>query len=207
MRLTLIGPPGSGKGTQADQLASHLRVPPIHVGALLRRRASDATPVGRTIQQFLGRGDLVPDGLVTRMVLERLDQPDCGAGFVLDGFPRKVEQAEALDRHLGSLGSVLDAACHLEVPDEEIRRRLAGRGRVDDNEDVIGHRLTVYRTQTRPLLAYYQHRGRLVVVDAIGPVDVVTQRILAGLNHLVRQTRAVRPPAGRQGPGRGGRAT
>jgi adenylate kinase len=185
MRLTLIGPPGSGKGTQADRIASHLRVPPIHVGALLRRQASDTTPVGRTIQRLMGRGDLVPDGLVIRMVLERIDQPDCAAGFVLDGFPRRIGQAEALDRHLGTRGTALDAACYLEVSDEEIRRRLAGRGRVDDDEQVIGHRLAVFRTQTRPLLAYYQDRGRLVVIDAVGPVDVVTQRILAGLTQLV----------------------
>jgi adenylate kinase len=198
MRLTLIGPPGSGKGTQADRIASHLRVPPIHVGALLRRQASDTTPVGRTIQRLLGRGDLVPDRLVIRMVLERIDQPDCAAGFVLDGFPRRIGQAEALDRHLDTRGTALDAACHLEISDEEIRRRLAGRGRVDDDEHVIGHRLTVFRTQTRPLLAYYQDRGRLVVIDAVGPVDVVTQRILAGLTHLVGQTSALHPSVGRR---------
>jgi adenylate kinase len=114
-------------------------------------------------------------------VLERLDQPDCAGGFVLDGFPRTIGQAQALDRHLAARGAALDAACYLKVPDDELWRRLAGRGRGDDDEHVIGHRLAVFRTQTRPVLDYYRDRGRLVVVDAVGPVEVVTERILAGL--------------------------
>jgi adenylate kinase len=201
-RVTLIGPPGSGKGTQADRIARHLRVPPIHVGALLRRQAADTTPVGRTTREFLDRGDLLPDRPVTRMVLDRIDQPDCAGGFVLEGFPRTIGQAEALDRHLAARGTALDAACYLEVPDEELWRRLAGRGRVDDNEGVIRHRLTVFTTQTRPLLAYYRDRGRLLVIDAVGPVEVVTERILAGLARLAGQPGAVdrpaSPPGGRR---------
>jgi adenylate kinase len=138
MRLTLIGPPGSGKGTQADRIASHLRVPPIHVGALLRRQAAGTTSAARTTQGFLDRGDLLPDRLVTPMVLQRIDQPDCAGGFVLEGFPRRVGQARALDQHLATRGAALDAACYLQVPDEELWRRLAARGRVDDDERVTG---------------------------------------------------------------------
>jgi adenylate kinase len=202
MRLTLIGPPGSGKGTQADRIASHLRVPPIHVGALLRRQAAGTTSAARTTQGFLDRGDLLPDRLVTPMVLQRIDQPDCAGGFVLEGFPRRVGQARALDQHLATRGAALDAACYLQVPDEELWRRLAARGRVDDDERVIGHRLAVFKTQTRPLLAYYRDRGRLVAIDAVGPVEVVTERILAALTHLVGQTGPVDRPAS-PGPDRG----
>jgi adenylate kinase len=181
MRLTLIGPPGSGKGTQATRVATHLRVPAIHVGALLRRQAADATALGTASRPFLDRGDLVPDQLVTQMVLDRLDQPDCANGFVLDGFPRTVPQAEVLDRHLAARGVALDAACYLEVPDEELRRRLGGRGRTDDSEQVVRHRLAVFMTHVGPLLQYYRDRGLLVVVDAVGPVEVVSGRILAAL--------------------------
>ena len=205
MRLTLIGPPGSGKGTQGDRIASHLRVPPIHVGAMLRHLADHTTPVGRTPREFLDRGDLMPDRLVTPMVLERIDQPDCARGFVLDGFPRRIGQAKALDRHLAARGTALDAACYLEVPDEELSRRLSARGRVDDNVRVIDHRLAVFRTYTRPLLTYYQDRGCLVVIDAVGPVEVVTQRILASLTASgrsdQRRRRASSRPDRRSAPG------
>lgn len=188
VRLTLIGPPGSGKGTQATRLATHLNVPAIHVGVLLRRQAADATQLGKASKPFLDRGDLVPDRLVAQMVLERLDQPDCADGFVLDGFPRTVSQAEALERHLLARGTALDAACYLEVPSREVRRRLGGRGRADDDDEVIRHRLAVFTTHLRPLLRYYRSRGLLVVVDAVGPVEVVTGRILAALAQQTGQT-------------------
>ena len=179
MRLTLIGPPGSGKGTQAARIAAALRLPAIHVGALLRRQAAEATPLGRAAVAFLRRGDLVPDRLVTGLVLERLDQPDCARGFVLDGFPRTIGQAEALDEYLAARDAALDAACCLEVPDDELWRRLRGRGRSDDEEPVIRHRLAVWARQTRPVLAYYRDRGRLAVVDAVGPPEVIAERLLS----------------------------
>ena len=179
MRLTLLGPPGSGKGTLSTRIARRLRLPAIHVGALLRRQAAEATPLGRAAGVFLRRGDLVPDRLVTRLVLERLDQPDCAGGFVLDGFPRTIGQAEALDEYLAARGAALDAACCLKVPDDELWRRLRGRGRGDDQERVIRHRLAVWTSQTRPVLAYYRDRGRLVVVDAVGPPEVIAERLLS----------------------------
>jgi adenylate kinase len=199
VRLTLIGPPGSGKGTQAARIASHLRVPVIPVGALLRRQVAEATPLGRTAEAFLRGGDLVPGRLVTRMVLERLDEPDCAGGFVLDGFPRTIGQAEELDRHLAARGAALDAACYLEVPDDELWRRLRGRGRSDDEEQVIRRRLEVFTTHTRPLLDYYRDRGRLLVVDAVGPPDVVGERVLAALAGL--PTAGIPPASGRCGNG------
>jgi adenylate kinase len=181
MRVTLIGAPGSGKGTQAERIAGHHGVAALHVGALLRQEAADRTPLGVAAEPFLERGDLVPDDVVTGMVLGRLSKPDCAAGVVLDGFPRTTAQAEALDGHLTARGTALDAALYLEVPEDELWRRLAGRGRADDSEGVIRHRLTVYMRQTRPLLQYYRERGRLVVVDAVGSVDDVTGRALAAL--------------------------
>jgi adenylate kinase len=179
MRLTLLGPPGSGKGTLSTRIARQLRLPAVHVGALLRRHAAEATPLGRAAGAFLRRGDLVPDRLVTGLVLERLDQPDCARGFVLDGFPRTIGQAEALDEYLAARGAALDAACCLEVPDDELWRRLRGRGRSDDEELVIHHRLAVWARQTRPVLAYYRDRGRLAVVDAVGPPEVIAERLLS----------------------------
>jgi adenylate kinase len=151
----------------------------VHVGALLRRHAAEATPLGRAAGAFLRRGDLVPDRLVTGLVLERLDQPDCARGFVLDGFPRTIGQAEALDEYLAARDAALDAACCLEVPDDELWRRLRGRGRSDDEELVIHHRLAVWTSQTRPVVAYYRDRGRLAVVDAVGPREVIAERILS----------------------------
>ena len=199
MRLTLIGPPGSGKGTQADLLARRLGVAAIHVGALLRRHADEATPLGTAAEPFLRRGDLVPDALVTRMVLERLAQPDCATGFVLDGFPRTTGQAESLDRDLEARAAALHAACYLEVPEDELWRRLLGRGRGDDDERVARHRLEVFAARTRPLLDHYRRRGRLVVVDAVGPPDVVGERILAALARRVGA--GIPPPPGRCGNG------
>jgi adenylate kinase len=188
MRLTLIGPPGSGKGTLAAWIAPKLRLPAIHVGALLRRQAAEATPLGRAAEAFLRRGDLVPDRLVTELVLERLGEPDCASGFVLDGFPRTIDQAEALDRYLEARDATLDAACYLKVADDELWRRLRGRGRLDDEEWVIRHRLAVFASQTRPVIDHYRDRGRLVVVDAVGPPEVVGERILNGVAALAGTT-------------------
>jgi adenylate kinase len=136
-------------------------------------------------------GDLVPDELVIAMVMERLGSDDCEAGFVLDGFPRTVNQAEALDRQLARQGTPLEAALSFEVTEEELLRRLAGRAaaqhRADDAEQTIRHRLEVFAIKTRPLIDYYAHRGLLVNVDAIGPIEVVTKRILDELEGNRRQ--------------------
>jgi adenylate kinase len=147
---------------------------------------AEGTELGRAAQEYMDRGDLVPDEVVIAMVMDRLAEQDCQAGFVLDGFPRTVEQAEALDRRLAEQGTPLEAALSFDVTEDELLRRLAGRAaaqhRADDAEQTIRYRLEVFALKTRPLIDYYTHRGLLVSVDAIGPIEVVTKRILAALD-------------------------
>ena len=185
MRIVLLGPPGAGKGTQAAQVACRFGCPHIATGDIFRANVAEGTELGRAAQEYMDRGDLVPDEVVIAMVMERLAESDCDGGFVLDGFPRTVNQAEALDRRLVDLGSPLEAALSFDVTEEELLRRLAGRAaaqhRADDAEQTIRHRLEVFAIKTRPLIDYYAHRGLLVKVDAIGPIEVVTKRILAAL--------------------------
>ena len=185
MRIVLLGPPGAGKGTQAARVACRFGAPHIATGDIFRANVASGTELGRVAQEYMDRGDLVPDDVVIAMVMDRLAAQDCQAGFVLDGFPRTVNQAEALDRRLVELGAPLDAALSFEVTEEELLRRLAGRAaaqhRADDAEQTIRHRLEVFAQKTRPLIDYYAHRGLLISVDAIGPIEVVTKRILAAL--------------------------
>jgi adenylate kinase len=186
MRLVLLGPPGAGKGTQAAQVACRFAAPHIATGDIFRANVAEGTELGRAAQEFMDRGDLVPDDVVIAMVMERLADDDCAAGFVLDGFPRTVNQAEALDRQLAGRGTPLEVALSFDVTEEELLRRLAGRAaaqhRADDVEQTIRHRLEVFAIKTRPLIDYYAHRGLLVNVDAIGPIQVVTKRILDDLD-------------------------
>jgi adenylate kinase len=155
---------------------------------------ADGTPLGEVAQAYLDSGELVPDEVVVAMMLERLTQPDCKRGFLLDGFPRSVAQARALDEHLAGLGAPLDAAINLEVAEEELLQRLAGRGRADDNAQTIRNRLQVFASSTRPLLDYYEERGLLFSVAAVGTVDEVSERIL----HAPRDVTRRAPPAGSQ---------
>ena len=188
MRLVLVGPPGAGKGTQAEFIAAHLAVPKISTGDIFRANVAEGTELGRAAQEYMDLGDLVPDELVIAMVMERLAEDDCTAGFVLDGFPRTVNQAEALDRRLAGLGTPLEAALSFDVTEEELLRRLAGRAaaqhRADDAEQTIRHRLEVFAIKTRPLIDYYRHRRLLTMVDGVGMVEEVTDRILGGLPTL-----------------------
>jgi adenylate kinase len=185
LRLVVLGPPGAGKGTQAVKLAEHFTCADVATGDIFRANVAEGTELGRAAQEFMDRGDLVPDEVVIAMVMERLASDDCASGFVLDGFPRTVNQAEALDRRLAELGTPLEAALSFDVTEEELLRRLAGRAaaqhRADDAEQTIRHRLEVFAIKTRPLIDYYRHRGLLVNVDAIGPIEVVTKRILDDL--------------------------
>jgi adenylate kinase len=186
----MLGPPGAGKGTQAVRLADHFSCADIATGDIFRANVAEGTELGRIAQEYMDRGDLVPDEVVIAMVMERLAEPDCTAGFVLDGFPRTVAQAEALDHRLAELGTPLHAALNFEITEEELLRRLAGRAvelhRSDDSEQTIRHRLEVFAIKTRPLIDYYASRRLLVNVDAIGPVEVVTKRILDDLQDLTR---------------------
>ncbi|HEV2928306.1 MAG TPA: adenylate kinase, partial [Propionibacteriaceae bacterium] len=181
MRLVVLGPPGAGKGTQAVKLAEQFACADVATGDIFRANVAEGTELGRAAQEYMDRGDLVPDEVVIAMVMERLAEEDCQAGFVLDGFPRTVNQAEALDRRLAGLGSPLDAALSFDVTEEELLRRLAGRAaaqhRADDIEQTIRHRLEVFSIKTRPLIDYYRHRRLLTMVDGVGIVEEVTSRI------------------------------
>jgi adenylate kinase len=192
LRIVLLGPPGAGKGTQAARVACRFGAPHIATGDIFRANVAEGTELGRAAQEYMDRGDLVPDDVVIAMVTDRLAADDCADGFVLDGFPRTVNQAEALDRRLAGLGTPLEAALSFDVTEEELLRRLAGRAaaqhRADDAEQTIRHRLEVFAIKTRPLIDYYAHRGLLINVDAIGPIEVVSKRILDDLEGI-RRTR------------------
>jgi adenylate kinase len=179
VRLVLVGPPGAGKGTQAVQLAERLDVPHISTGDLFRANLSEMTPLGVEAKRYMDAGDLVPDEVTTRMVRSRLDEADAGKGFILDGFPRTLPQADALDAMLDELGVSLDAVVEFAVADEVVVERLLGRGRSDDTEDVIRNRQKVYRDETAPLLDHY--RAKLVSVEAVGSVDEVFARLVDAL--------------------------
>ena len=179
MRIVLLGPPGAGKGTQAVQLAEKLGVPQISTGELFRENISGGTKLGLEAKKYLDAGDLVPATLTNALVDDRLDHDDVASGFILDGFPRSVEQAEALHDMLERRGLALDAVIEFRVPEEELVSRLKGRGRADDTEDVIRNRFKVYRDETAPLLDYY--RNELKTVDAVGSLDEVFTRALQAL--------------------------
>jgi adenylate kinase len=177
----LLGPPGAGKGTQAVRIAEKLGVPHISTGELFRNNISNGTPLGVEAKKYLDAGDLVPADLTNQLVDSRLDADDVADGFVLDGYPRNVDQAAALREMLERRGLKLDAVLELRVPEEELVKRLMSRGRADDTEDVIRNRFRVYRDETAPLLDYYS--AELKTVDAVGDLDEVFERALKTLGH------------------------
>ncbi|MBO0848710.1 MAG: adenylate kinase [Pseudonocardia sp.] len=179
MRLVLVGPPGAGKGTQAVRLAERLDVPHISSGDLFRANLRERTELGLAAQRYMDAGELVPDEVTVGMLRERLAEDDAAKGFILDGFPRTAPQADALDELLRAAGNQLDAVVSLEVPGEVLVRRLLGRGRDDDTEDVIRRRQEVYREETAPLLKHYAEQ--LVTVDAVGDIADITDRIVDAL--------------------------
>lgn len=182
MRLVLMGPPGAGKGTQAIGLAARLGIPHISTGDIFRANVTEGTPLGIEAKRYMDAGEYVPDGVTNAMVRDRLAQDDCKPGFLLDGYPRTLEQVGELDSMLSTGGVAIDRAVELTVDVDEVVTRLVKRaqeqGRADDTEDVIRRRLEVYAEQTAPLTALYAERDLLVQVDGMGAVEDVTARLL-----------------------------
>ncbi|HME80260.1 MAG TPA: adenylate kinase [Mycobacterium sp.] len=179
MRIVLLGPPGAGKGTQAVKLAEKLQIPHLSTGELFRENIGNGTKLGLEAKRYLDAGDLVPSELTNELVDDRLNNPDTGEGFILDGYPRSVRQAQALHDMLERRGTQLDAVLEFRVPEDELFERLKARGRADDTDDVIRNRMNVYRDETAPLIEYYN--TELKTVDAVGSVDEVFARALRAL--------------------------
>ncbi len=184
MRLLFIGPPGAGKGTQAQRVAEKLDIPHISTGDMFRHHVSSGTDLGRQVEAIMRAGAYVPDEITVSMLKGRLELSDARKGFILDGFPRTAAQVVALDKLIGSDG--LDAVVVFEVDADALVERLLARGRADDTEQTIRARFGIYLDQTEPLLEAYGERGLLVSVDGLGPVEDITDRILNALETGVR---------------------
>lgn len=185
MRLVLMGPPGAGKGTQAVNIAAHYDIPHISTGEIFRANVGQGTELGIKAKEFMDKGEYVPDVITNAMVADRLAQADAANGFLLDGYPRTIDQVGELDMILSSLGTALDYAVEITANTDEVVARLLQRakeqGRADDTEEVIRRRMEIYAEQTEPLIAVYSDKGILLKVDGMGTVDEVGARLLAAL--------------------------
>ncbi len=185
MKLLFMGPPGAGKGTQAVILCKELGIPQISTGEILRAAVKHGTEMGKKASEYMNAGKLVPDEVVIGIVQDRIKEDDAQKGYVLDGFPRTLEQADALGKMLAGMGQQLDAALNLDVADEELVKRLLERaqkdGRADDTEPVIKERLQTYNNQTAPLIAYYEKQGILKPINGLGSMEEITARIRGAL--------------------------
>jgi adenylate kinase len=199
MRLILMGPPGAGKGTQASAVTDRYGIPAISTGDIFRANVSAGTALGATAESYLNAGEYVPDEVTNAMVRDRLAQPDCGRGFLLDGYPRTLEQVAELDSMLGTLGAGLDGVLVLTSDLDELVLRLLTRakteGRPDDTEPVIRRRLEIFSEQTAPVVSEYAARGMVATVNGTGRVDHVTDRVHTAIAQLTRS--AARTPDGR----------
>jgi adenylate kinase len=198
MRLILLGPPGAGKGTQSQRLVSKYGIVQLSTGDMLRAAIKAGTPVGQRAQDIMARGELVPDDMVVGIIADRIEEPDARKGFVLDGFPRTVKQAEALDRLLGEKGQMLDAVVELRVDENALLKRIENRlkemqargepVRSDDNPEAFQTRLKAYRELTAPLIEHYRARGRFGSVDGMAPMDEVGRAVEREIAELSRPT-------------------
>ncbi|WP_343718464.1 adenylate kinase [Inquilinus sp.] len=183
MNLILLGPPGAGKGTQAKRLEDRYGLKQLSTGDMLRAAIAEGTPLGRQVKEILDRGDLVTDEIMLDMIAERIAQPDCDRGFILDGFPRTVRQAEGLDETLARHGKALEVVIEMKVDEAALFARIANRAaqsaekRADDTEETLRKRLGVYRDQTAPIIPYYRGKGLLKSVDGMADMDTVTRQI------------------------------
>jgi adenylate kinase len=194
MRLVLLGPPGAGKGTQATRIVDRFSIPQLSTGEMLREAVAEGTASGLRVKHIMDRGELVPDDVVVSVIANRIDHSDAANGFILDGFPRTVAQAQALDQELATRGIRLDAVLELEVDEDALLDRIRGRAeeaanrgepvRRDDNPEVFKTRLDVYREQTAPVTEYYRSQGLLNIVDGLQPIDAVTEQLTAALAAL-----------------------
>ena len=177
MRIVFIGPPGAGKGTQAEKIIAKYKPAHLSTGDMLRAARDAKTEIGLQAEKYMSSGQLVPDEVVIGVIADRLKQDDCKVGYLLDGFPRTIAQAEALDKMLAEAGTPLDVVLELKVPDDELFTRLAKRGRADDNPETIKERISVYNNQTSPLLDYYSKKGLLKTIEGLGTVEEIFARI------------------------------
>ena len=184
-RLLIVGPPGVGKGTQAERISQAFGIPTISTGDIFRKNIADGTPLGLEVKKIVDAGDYVPDSLTNALIEDRLEAADAAQGFLLDGYPRTTDQVTYLDALLAANSHALQAVVRLVADQDEIVRRLRKRaleqGRLDDSEEAIIHRQDVYRRETEPLIAMYSERGLLIEVDGLGDIDDVTERIFAAL--------------------------
>ena len=193
MNILLLGPQGSGKGTQAKRISAEYGIPHVATGDMLRETIAAGTELGRKVKPILARGDLVPDEDMIALIRERLSRDDTAEGFVLDGFPRTMAQAEALDAMLREIGRELTIVFELQLPEEVCMERLLRRagleGRVDDTQEVVKHRLELYHRETEPLIEHYRATGKLVGIHADRPIPEVFAEIQEALDHLSVRTR------------------
>lgn len=187
MRIILIGPPGAGKGTQCQRLVEQLRVPHLSTGEMLRAEVRSGTAEGLRAASFMEQGHLVPDSMILGMVTKRLEAADCRAGFLLDGFPRTLPQASALDELLERRAMSVDGVLELSVPSQELVRRMLARRRADDNPEVFAKRIASFEAQTAPLLHYYDQQGKLATIDGLGDADAVFARVQRALARFGRR--------------------